>query len=113
MIIGPQKTNTKSEAVAEKGQRQRASGGDCGQVIGGDRQRRLRECVGVYSGENFLVGCLKVFSATSAARPELFLDFLDNPWVTHVKVCSINIIHCAMLHAERCRDTRTRSHKIT
>jgi len=55
LIIGPQKTNKKSEAVAEKGQRQRASGGERGQVIGGNRQGRLRECV---CWETLLLDCL-------------------------------------------------------
>lgn len=89
MIICPQKTNTKSEAVAERGQKQRAGGGECGQGIGDDRQRRLRECVcvGMYSGEKFLLNCLSAFSDNSAAIPELFQTSLRNSWIMHVKIC--------------------------
>lgn len=84
--MSPQKTNTKSEAVPERGQRQRAFGGEYGQVIGGCRQRRrLRECV--FSGEMFLLDRLPIFSTSSAAIPELFWTSIDDPCVRHVKIC--------------------------
>lgn len=47
----------------------------------------MNVCVGMYSGEKFLLDCLSAFSDNSAAIPELFQTYLRNSWIMHVKIC--------------------------